>query len=247
MHTDGSAASDPNFLKLISEVMTVLKNVLKSATNDTRTLLLAGVAVLSLLSAGVLAVYSWTLNREVNELRGDNDARHSILQKLEETAQQRAETERQMSLFDPWASMGFGSDPFQRLQQMQLQMDQLFNGMPGGSMNFSLSGPGGFSAFSSAMRQPEIAVQESDEEYRVIIAVADGSEVELNTALVDNTLSISAQVRSEITNSNGGFQSSSTSVSQFSRSIALDEAVDATGLRTEKTAEEIIITIPKIG
>lgn len=227
----------------MSEVMIVLRPVIK----DTRTLLIAGVAALSLLCTGALAAYSWTLHREVSELRGDNGAERDILEKLEQTAEQRAETERQMSLFDPWVGMGFGSDPFQRLQQMQQQMDQLFNGMPGSSMNFSLNGPGGFSAFSSSMRQPEIAVQESDEEYRVIIVVADGSEVELSTELKDNTLSISAQVRSEITNSTGGFQSSSTSVSQFSRSIVLDEPVDATGMQTNKTAEEIVITIPKIG
>ncbi|OGT71058.1 MAG: hypothetical protein A3H44_12450 [Gammaproteobacteria bacterium RIFCSPLOWO2_02_FULL_57_10] len=231
----------------MSEVMIVLKPVMKTAMKDTKTLLIAGVAALSLLSTGALAVYSWTLHREVSELRGDNDTGRDILQKLEQTAEQRAEAERQMSLFGPWTSMGFGTDPFQRLQQMQQQMDQLFNGMPGSSMNFSLNGPGGFSAFSSTMRQPEIAVEESDEEYRVVIAVADGSEVELSTELEDNTLSISAQVRSEITNSNGGFQSSSTSVSQFSRSITLDEPVDATGMQTEKSNEEIVIRIPKIG
>lgn len=225
--------------------------VLRSVTKDTRALLIAGVAALSLLCTTALAAYSWTLHREVRELRGDNGAQRDILQKLEQTAEQaakeRAEIERQMSLFDPWVGTGFGSDPFQRLQQMQQQMDQLFNGMPGSSMNFSLNGPGGFSAFSSSMRQPEITVQESDEEYRVIIAVADGSEVELATELEDNMLSISAQVRSEITNSSGGFQSSSTSVSQFSRSIMLDEPVDATGMQTNKTAKEIVITIPKIG
>lgn len=221
--------------------------MLKPVLKNSRSLLIAGVPVLSLLCTAALVIYGWTPQREVNAMRGDNDAGRDILQKLEQVAEQRAQVEQQLSLFDPWAGMGFGNDPFQHLHQIQQQIDQFFNGMPGSSMNFSRNGPGGFSAFSSAMGQPEIAVQESEEEYRVLIAVADGSEVELSTALEDNMLSISAQVRSEITNSNGGFQSSSTRVSQFSHAIMLDEPVDATGMHTNKTAEAIVITIPKIG
>jgi HSP20 family molecular chaperone IbpA len=227
----------------MSEVMIMLKPVLKNS----RTLLIAGVAALSLLGTGALAVYNWALQGEVNTLRAESDPGRDILRKLEQQAEQRAQAEWQMSVLDPWAGMGFGIDPFQRLQQMQQQIDQFFNGMPGSSMNFGGNGSGGFSAFSGAIPQPEIAVQESDEEYRIIIAVADGSEVELSTALEDNTLSISAQVRSERTNSNGGLRSSSTHVSQFSRAIMLDEPVDATGMRTNKTAKAIVITIPKIG
>ena len=92
-------------------------------------------------------------------------------------------------------------------------------------------------------------LQESDDEYRVIISIAKGSEVELATELEDNTLSISAQVRSEVRHQggapSGGLQS--TSISQFSRSIPLDAPVDVTGLQTKKSPEEIVIPIPKIG
>ncbi|MDO9319778.1 MAG: Hsp20/alpha crystallin family protein [Gammaproteobacteria bacterium] len=123
-------------------------------------------------------------------------------------------------------------------------MNRLFSGVASNGSSFGFSG--GLSAFGTAT-QPEIELQESGDEYRVIISIAKDSQVELVTELEDNTLSISAQVRSEVRNSASGVQSSSTSISQFARSIPLEEPVNATGLQTEKSPEEIVITIPKIG
>ena len=209
---------------------------------ETRTIVMGSVAAVLLLTIGALGAYSWTLSREVDELRGGSaGTERELLQKLEQTAEQQAQADQQ-ALFDPWTGLGIGGDPFQRLQQMQDEIDKLFGGFAGGGTGFGFGG--GLSAFGTAT-QPEIELQESDDEYRVIISIAKDSEVELATELEDNTLSISAQVRSESGSPRGGLQS--TSISQFSRSIPLDAPVDATGLHTEKSPEEIVITIPKIG
>lgn len=210
---------------------------------DTRTLLIAGLATVLVIT---LAAFGWSharLSAELQALRGDEpSANPALLDKLEEMAEQQARANASPSLFDPafdpFGASVFGSDPFARLQQMQSQMDRLFN-----NMNSSF----GFSGFSAAFSHPEIAVEESDKEFRVVITLAEGSDVELSTALEDSTLSISAQVRSTQQDSRGGLQTSSTSVSQFSRAIELGEPVDAKGMRTEKSEGEIVITVPKVG
>lgn len=210
---------------------------------DTRTLLIAGLATVLVITLAAFGFSHWRLSAELQALRGEGpSANPALLDKLEDLADQQARANAPTSLFDPgfdpFGASVFGSDPFARLQQMQSQMDQLFN-----NMNSSF----GFSGFSAAFSQPEIAVEESEEEFRVVITLAEGSDVELSTALEDSTLSISAQVRSSVQDNRAGLQTSSTSVSQFSRSIDLGEPVDATGMRTERSEGEIVITVPKVG
>lgn len=206
---------------------------------DTKTLLIAGLATVLVITLAAFGWSHWRLSAELQALRGDApSANPALLGKLEDLADQQARATAPTSLFDPFGASVFGSDPFARLQQMQSQMDQLFN-----NMNSSF----GFSGFSAAFSQPEIAVEESDKEFRVVITLAEGSDVELSTALEDSTLSISAQVRSTQQDNRGGLQTSSTSVSQFSRAIELGEPVDAKGMRTERSEGEIVITVPKVG
>lgn len=214
---------------------------------DKKNLLIVTLASVAFLTTGALAIYTWHLNDQLEELRTSSSpassTKSALLDKLEDVADQDAAANLQPSSIDPFA--GLGNDPFAAMQQMQKQMDELFNSATGGS-NFSFGGSG-FGGFSTPLQQPEIEVEESDDEYRVVISVAKGTDLDLSTDLEDNTLSISAQIRSEQHASNGGTQSSSTSMSQFSRSIMLDEPVDATGMKTQKNEDEVVISIPKVG
>jgi len=210
---------------------------------DNKTLLIAGLATVLVITLAAFGWSHWRLSAELQALRGDEQsANPGLLSKLEDMAEQQTRGNAPTSLFDPdfdpFGASLFGSDPFARLQQMQSQMDQLFN-----TMNNSF----GFSGFSAAFTQPEIVVEESDKEFRVVITLARGSEVELSTDLQDSTLSISAQIRTTLQDNRGGLQTSSTSVSQFSRAIELGEPVDAQGMRTERSEGEIVITVPKVG
>jgi HSP20 family molecular chaperone IbpA len=178
---------------------------------DTRTLLIAGITTVLVITLAAFGLSHARLSAELQALRGDEpSANPALLEELENMADQQTRANAPTSLFDPafdpFGASVFGSDPFARLQQMQSQMDQLFN-----NMNSS----GGFSA---AFSQPDIAVEESDTEFRVVITLAEGSDVELSTALEDSTLSISAEIRTSQQDNRGGLQTNSTSVSQFSRS-----------------------------
>ena len=221
-------------------------------SNQGKIRLTAAVAVAII---GALGIYSWQLRQELAVAQGSTASESSepLREKLEALADRQSATDNFPSLFDPGMNFN-GFNPSQQLQQMQQRMDELFNSMtaPGGSLGSGLGGfgLGGFGPAGSSswqLQQPNIDLQESDKDYRITLSIADGSEIELETELEDQTLSISAEVRSEIRNNSGNMQSSSSSVSQFSRSIFLDEAVDATGLKTEKGADEIVITIPKLG
>ena len=94
--------------------------------------------------------------------------------------------------------------------------------------------------------QAQIAVEESMDEYRVVISLAKDSELELSTDLADNTLSISAQLRRELRDNSSGRQISGSSLSQLSRTIPFASPVDATGMKTEKSDASVVIRIPKL-
>ena len=207
---------------------------------------LASAAVVTSLALGIWVGRSDLLDSPALSLGSDKEqTRDQLIDKLEDAANQQAQTAPSPfdPNFDPFGSLLSGGDPFAHMQQMQQQMAQLFGSFGGGTSLFSGTGSaGGF----ASMAQPKIDVEESDEEYRVVISVAKDSEVELQTDLEDNTLDITAQVRTELHDNSGGRQMSSTSMSQFSRSIPLGEPVNATGMKTEKSASSIVISIPKI-
>lgn len=173
--------------------------------------------------------------------------REDLLDKLGEVAQQDAQNKPSVldPFADPFSSVFFGTDPFAKLQQMQQQMEQLFGNVGNGSPLPALGSSSGFGGFN-AMTQPKIAVEESKDEYRVVISLDKDSHIELQTDLQDNTLSLSAQLRTEQHEQSQGRQMSSSSTSHFSRSIPLAEPVDATGMKTEKTDSSIVISIPKM-
>lgn len=169
---------------------------------------------------------------------GGQEAQNPLLEKLEQAAQQTA----QAPLLDPFSQSPLGSDPFRQLQQ---QMDQLFGSIGPGPSPFSFGGlrmGGGFANTAQA----KIEVEESKDEYRVVISLSEGSDMELKTELEDNTLSISAQLRTEVQDNSRGRQVSSTSMSQISRSIFFDSPVDATGMQTEKSDSAVVIRVPKL-
>lgn len=171
------------------------------------------------------------------------ETREAILDKLAQSAQQQAQT--QASIFDPFSQSGLGGDPFQALTQMQSHMAQLFGNISTDPSLFNF-GAAGFGGGFVNVTQPKIEVEESKEEYRVVISLAKDSDMELSTELDDDTLSISAQVRSEVHDNSSGRQISSTSMSQFSRAIPFDTPVNAAGMKTEKSDSTVVIRIPKL-
>ncbi len=174
------------------------------------------------------------------------NTKHSLLEKLEKSAAQQAQTQSKQTFLNP-PFAGFSNsllaDPITQMQQMEEEMDRIFSGFtsPGFGTRSSLFG----SSFSS-MQQPQVDVEETDDEFRVVISIDEGSELNLQTDLADNKLSITAQVRKQTQNNSSGSQMSSSFTSQFSREFILDEPIDATAMQTEKSDSAVTIRIPKL-
>ena len=202
-------------------------------------------AVLSSLAIGIALGRSPHLLNAASQDKKQEQIREQVLEKLENAAQQQAQTQAPASMIDPFSQSTLGGDPFQTLAQMQSQMAQLFGNINTDPSLFNF-GSTGFGGGFANVTQPKIEVEESKEEYRVVISLATDSDMELSTELDDNTLSISAQVRTEVHDNSSGRQMSSTSMSQFSRAIPFDTPVNATGMKTEKSDSAVVIRIPKL-
>jgi HSP20 family molecular chaperone IbpA len=145
-------------------------------------------------------------------------------------------------LNDPFSNHwpGFIS-PGDSFAEMQQRMDELMNSMTQGFPFFNQEDFG----FGFISNGPAISMTEDAEEYRVVISVPDGQEVEVNTELTGNALIVSASVKSERDENVSGFTSRSMQESRFSQSLYLAEPVDESGLNVERADNEIVISIPK--
>lgn len=207
-----------------------------------RNFIISSLVVITLTAIAALGYSTWSLAREVSSLRGHSEAQPDVLEELDEMARQQALQDRQQGLLTPWASIG--GDPFAQFQTMQDEMRRLFQHGPTGKHSTFEQLFGNAAAISFA--QPEIALEESEHEYRVVIPLAPDTDIELDTAVEDNVLSIKALIRQELTNQSANSRSNSSSFSQIARNFNLKKPVDATGLATQKDTDKIVITIPKL-
>ena len=207
-----------------------------------RNFIISSLVVITLTAIAALGYSTWSLAREVSSLRGHSEAQSDVLEELDEMARQQALQDRQQGLLTPWASIG--GDPFAQFQTMQDEMRRLFQHGPTGNHSTFEQLFGNAAAISFA--QPEIALEESEHEYRVVITLAPDTDIELDTAVEDNVLSIKALIRQELTNQSANSRSNSSSFSQIARNFNLNKPVDATGLATQKDTDKIVITIPKL-
>jgi len=191
-----------------------------------KSLLFLGLAVLLGVGFAAQSYQVYRLNQKVASLETHTDT-------LGELASLAPATPPP-SVGDPWGVFG-GSDPFAGMRQLQQQMDSLFG------TGFPLRGGLAGSAFSVS-GSPTIELDETDEDYRVVIGVPENGELELSTDIEDNAVRVAGSIEFANGASPGG---SIVSRSQFSRSIPLDEPVDPLGMRTDRDDHAIVITIPK--
>lgn len=134
----------------------------------------------------------------------------------------------------------FPADPFSSIQQMQQRFDSMFGSMGFGSWNGQ---PGAISGFGTGT--PTIKLQETPDEYQVVIDVPEDQAIDLNTSIEDNALSIEGRIKATANNNRTNFAASVFSQSQFSRTIRLPEPVDPFGLTSRATKDGIVVSIPK--
>lgn len=210
----------------------------------------------------VLAFFTWNLSTEVQNLNSLAERQVSVEdnRQFQNSAPQASPappiqnqpntnnngqampTDPFFGLNDPFSKRWPGFiNPGDSFAEMQQRMDELMSSMTQGFPFFNQEDFG----FGFISNGPAISMTEDAEEYRVVISIPDGQEVEVNTELTGNALIVSGSVKSERDENVSGFTSRSMQESRFSQSLYLAEPVDEAGLNVERADNEIVISIPK--
>lgn len=153
----------------------------------------------------------------------------------------------------PLGSSPFGgNDPFADMQRMQQEMhERMQQMMQGFGMNMPMfdmdpfQGGPGFSSNMGFGAQPDFAFDEGQDEYVVTVKIPDGSNVEINTDVHGDELTIQGKVTVEQNNQGNGGGFSSVQTQQFARTLTLPGDVDVLGITNETVGDEIHIKLPK--
>jgi|GEM_PF-1510970 len=165
-----------------------------------------------------------------------SDIEKRLLARLDEKDQQR-------SLVDPWGGSMLASDPFAEFERMRQRMNQSINSLMGG---FSPAGPAmSFGFGSSGFSSPEIELEETHDDYRLLIRVPEQHAISLQTEVEDREITISGRVSAQSGDSGRGYSSQFVSSSQFTRRFDLPGDVDDIKMYTEQTDEGMMIVLPK--
>ncbi len=101
-------------------------------------------------------------------------------------------------------------------------------------------------ALSATKNNPAIRLEDDKDEYKVVVKVPEGENIEVNAGISNGILTISGEVTNENENSQKNGFSRSQSISSFSQSLVLDQPVDQAKLKVIQKDEEVIVTVPKI-
>lgn len=144
---------------------------------------------------------------------------------------------------DDWLQP-FPSDPNDHFQQMQSRMQSMMENFSQGFPSMQSPFDDSFSNMGSLFQQgnPNISMQELNNEYRIEVSIPEGQEVEVNTDLTHNQLTISGTVKNKTEEG----QSFSQSTRQFSQSMTLPGSIDEGGMKVEQEENQIIVIVPKV-
>ena len=203
-------------------------------------LIIAVVLAFGLVAQGVLL---WQTRQQVAALDPGaqseqteelSDIEKRLLARLDEQDRQRS----QQFSTDPFFGPAFG-DPFAEFDRMRQRMQQTMNSFMGGS---AFSGGSGIT-FSTGT--PEIQLEETDKDFRVLIKVPEEQELALQTELENNELTVSGKITSQADRGGNGFSGQFISSSQFTRRFNLPGEVDDLKMHTEQNDEGLLIILPK--
>lgn len=194
-------------------------------------LLSAGVAICLALVA-ILGYSTWSLHNQVKQLEASA---------APPTSQPTGSLSPWLSNPRDWSSIwdNFGSAP-KNFADIDQWLDQtMHNMLSGNPWNTS-------SIFSINSRSPKIEFEDNKKEYKAVVKIPEGQEVEVNTDITDGVLTISGKVkRSQSFDKNNVF-TQSESISEFSQAIALTDPIDQAAMKVINKNGEIIVTVPKV-
>jgi len=182
-----------------------------------------------------LGYYTWDLHRQVTQLQAGTQTDLSA-----SVARNQPQAQAPKLLPKPQNPFSGNFDPSGRFAEMQMRMDQMMKQiMP----DDPLLNQNVFSM--SSTDSPEVTMDESSDKYTVTVKLPKGENMDLNTELSDNTLTISGQVKTTSKDSSGNFIGQAQSASEFSQSITLADPVTESGMKVDHHGQDIVITIPK--
>ncbi|GJM13191.1 MAG: hypothetical protein DHS20C12_15940 [Pseudohongiella sp.] len=209
---------------------------------NTKFRILFGITVICLTALVVQTAYLWQLDQKLagTQIDTETELPPGVEKRLEAALAQSDPVPDPYNPFGGSSLFGssVGADPFENIRQMQQRMDSLFGGFSMPQFN-----PGNSFTFTSS--SPNLELQETEDEYRVVIQTGEGQDVELSTQLEDSRLTVNGVVKSSLSNNSGGFASNIVSQSQFSRSFDLPGEVEELGIVTEQVDEGLMIRVPK--
>jgi HSP20 family molecular chaperone IbpA len=135
------------------------------------------------------------------------------------------------------------NSPVASFNQIQDYMDSVFAGFGARAFPRSSLMPRNSLSFTSAV--PEIELDETDESYQLLIPLTADQELELNTNIEDNAVSVSGVITQKQQQSQNRFMSSFVSQRQFAKTVELPTPINEFGMITEQIEEGIRIIIPK--
>jgi HSP20 family molecular chaperone IbpA len=195
-------------------------------TTQAKTAWMGFVFLICGMTIGALGYYALDLRQEIGEMQAN------------------AATDQQPAM--SMTPLAKNWDPNGQFAQMEKRMDDIMRQM---MPNDPLLSQSGFSqlGFGLSPASPEVTMDEDSDEYKVIVKVPKGEDMQLNTDLADNTLTISGKVQSTTgeDDASGKLLGQAESLSQFSQTITLDQPVDEAGMKIDRNGDDIVITIPK--
>jgi len=167
-----------------------------------------------------------------------SDIEQRLLARLDEQ-----EARRQQSMVGPGNSSLFGGDPFAEFERMRQRMNQTMNAFMGGSSfaGSAFAGPSMSFGFSS----PDIELEETRDDFRLLIRVPEEHEIALQTDIEDREVTVSGKISSKADRGGNGYTGQFVSSSQFTRRFDLPGEVDDLKMYTEQNEEGMVIVLPK--
>jgi HSP20 family molecular chaperone IbpA len=206
-----------------------------------------GLSVLLAIALVIQGVLLWQTRQQVAALDPGLEMREQAseqeLTPLEEKILARLEAKdpqprRSPGQLSPGANSLFGgslfsSDPFASFEQMRQRMDSLMAGMgPSSGMSFSL-------------QSPDFQLEETEDDYRLLIKVPEQHEIDLQTEVEDREVIVRGSISSNRSQTGNGLSSQFVSSSQFNRRFDLPGDVNEVGVYTEQSNEGLVLVMPK--
>lgn len=192
-------------------------------------LLFGSFSALCLAAVVVMAFINWKLSADLKEIKADQPS--EIISPMGSLLSPWLKDSEPWQ--DGWGTRGYFSD-------LQKRMDEMMNTMAPGVSIFNNN------SFGYASTRPIIKMEETSDQYEIVVTVPEGQEIELNTEIKDGQLVISGQVKNEKEKAQGGSLARVFQTSQFSQSLYLSAAVDESAMRVDHDKNQFTITLPKV-